>query len=108
MWGGVVLSGLRGGAVILHVVVAILVQKLSGRRILFFPPPSPPPSTWTSLLCTLAMRGWRLHHNDDSNGTRLSLSVSVSFIPEGDGDRFTGVKRRHSTSHSLCLFFVCP
>ena len=88
MWRGVVLSGLRGGAVILRVVVAILVQKPSGRRI----SPFPPPSTWTSLLHpvtfsiglsfvldTLAMRGWRLHHNDDSNGTRLFLSVLVFF-----------------------------
>ena len=29
------LSGLRGGVVILHVVVAIWVQKFRGRRILF-------------------------------------------------------------------------
>ena len=36
VWGGVVLSGLRGGAVILLVVVSIFLQKLSGRRILFF------------------------------------------------------------------------
>ena len=35
--GRVVLSGLRGGAVILHVVVERSVQKLSGPRILFLP-----------------------------------------------------------------------
>ena len=52
--------------------------------------------------------GIRLLANEEV-AIRLSLSVLVSFIPEGDGDRVTGVKRRHSTSHRVCcLFFVCP
>ena len=128
MWGGVVLSGLRGGAVILHVVVAILVQKLSGRRILF-EELFPLPLFWTDTfklgfpiapVVMILLNGWWVTREIEASAARAShievdytrhtvtwLLLASKRDPYAAGEARThGCGCRNGVRHPACLYHI--